>query len=80
MYLTLGSNTFDARLITSQIIIVQLLHYISLGVVIILLDLIFGFQISLDQFFSYKTFTVYASYGHITIAGWLINSIIEYVL
>src|SRR5690606_17368141 len=80
MYLTLGSNTFDARLIISQIIIVQPLHYISLGVVITLFDLIFGYQISLYQFFSYKTFTIYESYGRITITSWLINAVIEYVI
>eukprot|EP01027_Heterolobosea_sp_BB2_P005329 GEZU01008168.1.p1 GENE.GEZU01008168.1~~GEZU01008168.1.p1 ORF type:complete len:194 (-),score=18.22 GEZU01008168.1:73-573(-) len=72
----LGTQYFDARLIISQIVIMQCSHYITWGVLLFFLDLIFGFSMSLDQFFSYKTTSVYSVEGWIVITSSLANAIL----
>ena len=47
-------NVFDPVLIIAQIIALQCLYYVSMGLWITLSDIIGGVQISVDQIFDYK--------------------------
>ena len=51
-------NVFDPVLITAQIIALQCSYYLSMGIWITLSDIIGGVQISVDQIFDYKVYTL----------------------
>mmetsp|Transcript_88411 Transcript_88411/g.143141 ORF Transcript_88411/g.143141 Transcript_88411/m.143141 type:complete len:155 (+) Transcript_88411:188-652(+) len=46
-----GKEQFDAQFIISQMLCMQALHYLGLGVAYVLMDSLMGVPLSLDQFF-----------------------------
>jgi hypothetical protein len=51
-----GKEQFDAQLIISQMVCMQALHYLGMGVSFLLMDTLLGVPMSLDQFFSDRIF------------------------
>jgi uncharacterized membrane protein len=51
-----GRDIFDAQTIVAQILIMQALFYLLLGLACLLVDTVFGVPISLDQMLSSKAF------------------------
>jgi len=51
-----GKEQFDAQLIISQMVCMQALHYLGMGVSFVLMDTLLGVPMSLDQFFSDRIF------------------------
>mmetsp|Transcript_30817 Transcript_30817/g.49849 ORF Transcript_30817/g.49849 Transcript_30817/m.49849 type:complete len:186 (+) Transcript_30817:110-667(+) len=70
-----GQTVFDPQLIILQIICMQSLHYISLGICLTVLDSFFGHAIGLEQFFSYQVFRLKDTRGILTIAAHIVNAI-----
>jgi hypothetical protein len=78
-YLPLGDRVFDARFTVLQIATLQLAHYITLGVFLLLTDLIFGVPPTVEQFFSYKAMSIYSRIGMATITAFTLNALAGYV-
>ena len=47
-----GKEQFDAQLIVAQMLCMQALYYLGLGVAYLLMDTLMGVPLTLDQFFS----------------------------
>jgi hypothetical protein len=54
---------------------IQSFYYISYGIIIWILDTIFGQQLSLDQFFLAKAFTFRSTAGLVNVAATFVNII-----
>ncbi|XP_064393142.1 protein SYS1 homolog [Halichondria panicea] len=50
------SNIFDPLLVGSQILALQCCFYVTMGLWLVLADMIAGIQLSVDQLFDYKEF------------------------
>ncbi len=48
------SNVFDPLLVGSQILALQCCFYVTMGLWLVLADMIAGIQLSVDQLFDYK--------------------------
>ena len=51
------SNIFDPILIASQIVALQSCFYVTMGLWLVLADLIAGIELSVDQLFDYRVST-----------------------
>lgn len=51
-----GKEQFDAQLIIAQMLCMQTLYYLGLGVAYLLMDTLMGVPLTLDQFFSAEVF------------------------
>lgn len=69
------SSVWDPVLIVSQILTMQSLFYLCLGVWIFLVDFICGSPRSLDQLFSYKVLQVKEFQGRLIIVAYVLNAL-----
>eukprot|EP01121_Diplochlamys_sp_Union-15-3_P020526 TRINITY_DN8024_c0_g1_i1.p1 TRINITY_DN8024_c0_g1~~TRINITY_DN8024_c0_g1_i1.p1 ORF type:complete len:177 (-),score=22.40 TRINITY_DN8024_c0_g1_i1:53-514(-) len=69
-------TVWDPRLIIAQIITTQTCYYAFLSILLLILDLCFGQQISLDQIFDPKVLSFASSRGRITIISFAINAFV----
>lgn len=74
-FIPLGDRVFDVRMIIFQIITLQLAHYITLGLFILIMDGIFGIVPTIEQFFSYKAMSIFSRIGWATIVAFLLNAL-----
>jgi len=73
-------TVWDPRLILSQIITTQALYYLCLGLFLVLLDFLFGQEITLGQVFCYKSLSFSSAIGRITIIAFVLNAILGGVM
>lgn len=59
----LGSDVYDARLVVSQIVLLQCQYYFLLGILLVFLDLFLGRFPCLDQIFSYQALSFRSLFG-----------------
>jgi len=69
------SYVWDPRLILSQILTLQCLFYLCLGLLLFVLDSISGHSLTLEQIFSSDSINTHHASGWITIAATLINAL-----
>ncbi|KZS02112.1 SYS1 protein, partial [Daphnia magna] len=68
---------WDPPLIISQIVAVQCIMYVSLGLwIIILLNVLAGHPVSIDYIFKYQEVNVKDVSGRLVVACFLLNSLI----
>lgn len=70
-----GAMVWDPWLIVSQIVCIQALNYLSLGVLLWLLVGTHVPRFSLNYFFDYSTLTTSTFTGWLTIVGFLLNAL-----
>lgn len=75
-FVPLGQKKDDTRLIITQIIMMQCAHYLTLGIILSLLNLCFSISPTVEQIFSYKAFTIFTKIGRVSLAAWFLNSFI----
>eukprot|EP01113_Clastostelium_recurvatum_P047061 TRINITY_DN8336_c0_g1_i1.p1 TRINITY_DN8336_c0_g1~~TRINITY_DN8336_c0_g1_i1.p1 ORF type:complete len:244 (-),score=43.06 TRINITY_DN8336_c0_g1_i1:37-714(-) len=63
------SSVWDPRLILSQIATIQCVYYLSLGGMLMLLDLLSGYSLTFTQMFSYKATSMHTWHGWIVIVS-----------
>ncbi|XP_015908231.1 protein SYS1 homolog [Parasteatoda tepidariorum] len=68
-------SVWDPLLILCQIVTIQALFYVSLGVWIFLMDVISGHSQSLEQIFLYKAISVKDLHGRCLVGSFLLNSL-----
>ncbi|GBL89997.1 hypothetical protein AVEN_107877-1 [Araneus ventricosus] len=68
-------SVWDPLLIISQILAIQAIFYVSLGVWIFLTDTISGYSQSLDQIFLHKAINVKDLHGRCLAGSYLLNSL-----
>ena len=66
--------------IATQILILQLLYYVSAGVLILFTALVAGRPVSLNLLFSWKSLRGDVTIGWMLGVVWMLNSLIAYVL
>lgn len=70
-----GPQQWDPKLICAQIVALQSVCYITMGVLLFFFHSLFGTLIDLDQLFSYATVDVATSTGWVVIMATLFNSL-----
>lgn len=68
-------SVWDPFLIISQIVTIQSIYYMSLGMWIFITDVMFGYSQSLDQLFLYKELHVKDIHGRCITGSFLLNSL-----
>lgn len=68
-------SVWDPFLIICQIVTIQSIYYVSLGMWIFITDVIFGYSQSLDQLFLYRELHVKHLHGCCITASFLFNSL-----
>ncbi|KAA0186875.1 hypothetical protein HAZT_HAZT006779 [Hyalella azteca] len=68
-------KVWDPPLIIAQIITMQAVYYVGLGVWIALLDLFTGHHVTLDSIFRYQELQIRESHGRAVMAAFILNSI-----
>ena len=67
-----GKDSWDPKLILTQILTVQCIHYLAQGLVFGLFHLLFGSRLHLDLFFAWEAITVLDAPGWMVISNALI--------
>lgn len=73
---------FDPIGVILQIIIFQSSQYFSLGVILVMMNALFGagvFSSHMDQYFSYRSFSIFTRSGLATILSWLLLPIFGFL-
>lgn len=79
-FVPLGQKKDDARLIITQIILMQCAHYFILGLLFVILGLLFGVPPTIEQFFSYKAITIFSKIGLVSSTAWILNAFMGVLL
>ncbi|GLH01864.1 Protein SYS1 homolog [Gryllus bimaculatus] len=74
------ATTWDPLLIVSQIVAMQCVMYVGLGLWMVVMDTLVGSSRSLDHLFKYQEIHVRDVNGKLVITAFVLNALVGYVL